>query len=98
METVCADAAPAERQPIDTDPGGSDRRAFPLSSSAPTRLGILYKHGRSCILVGMFRFALHCLGCVSGCVHTLVKPSSGQASQREVYPPGPSLMVLGACG
>ena len=33
---VCADAAPAEREPIDTDPGGNNRRALPLSSSAPT--------------------------------------------------------------
>lgn len=33
---VCADAAPAEREPIDTDPGGYNRRALPLSSSAPT--------------------------------------------------------------
>lgn len=58
----------------------------------------MYQHGRSCILFRMARFPSHCLGCVSGCVHTLVKPSSGQASRREVYPPGPSLMVLGTCG
>lgn len=38
METVCvcADAAPAEREPIDTDSGGNNRRALTLSSSAPT--------------------------------------------------------------
>ncbi|CAJ1054944.1 zinc finger protein 800b isoform X2 [Xyrichtys novacula] len=38
METVCvcADAAPAEKEPIDIDPGGNNRRALPLSSSAPT--------------------------------------------------------------
>ncbi|XP_047430542.1 zinc finger protein 800b isoform X2 [Mugil cephalus] len=38
METVCecADAAPAEREPIDTDPGGNNLCALPLSSSAPT--------------------------------------------------------------
>lgn len=40
METVCvcvcADAAPAEREPIATDPGGNNRRALSLSSSAPT--------------------------------------------------------------
>lgn len=33
---MCADAAPAEREPIDTDSGGNNRRAPPLSSSAPT--------------------------------------------------------------
>lgn len=27
----CADAAPAEREPIDTDSGGNNRRALPLA-------------------------------------------------------------------
>lgn len=42
METVCmcADAAPAEKEPIDTDPGGNNRRALPLYSSAPTVDGV----------------------------------------------------------
>lgn len=72
---VCADAAPAEREPIDTDSGGNNRRALSLSSSAPT--WISYKHGRSRRLFEMVMFPSLSLGCVSGCVHTLVKPATG---------------------
>ncbi|XP_063356460.1 zinc finger protein 800b isoform X2 [Pelmatolapia mariae] len=58
---VCADAAPAEREPIDTDSGGNNRRALSLSSSAPT--WISYKHGRSRRLFEMVMFPSLSLGC-----------------------------------
>lgn len=61
METVCmcADAAPAEKEPIDTDPGGNNRRALPLFySSAPTVDGVWTRKIAQHIRDGWVSFAL----------------------------------------
>lgn len=84
---VCADAAPAEREPIDTDSGGNNRRALPLSSSAQTSDSVSTR--KIAPFFRMVPFPSHCLGCVSGCVHTRMKPALGidrPAREQDVRP------------
>ena len=51
--------------------------AVRLRSPAVHRPGIPYQRGRSRSLFGIVMFPSRSPGCVSGCVHTLVKPAQG---------------------
>ena len=103
---VSAEAGPAERGPVDADPGRAPR----LPPGRATR-----KMAHFTPLSPRLPSALppRCLPCVSGCVHTHTHTRThrfqplgpgcgaslwGQARRSEVHPPGPPLMVLGACG
>lgn len=100
METVCecADAAPAEREPIDTDPGGNNLCALPLSSSAPTWRSVSTRKIAPFIRDGWVSTALPGMRKWMRAHTGETCYTARQAGRRGVYPSGPSLVVLGACG